>query len=537
MQRLIGNRQITTMEIYARLSDEAFMSAVCQAIYTRKSTDTGLDSEFSSIDNQREACEAFIRSQREEGWVLNEERFDDGGFSGGTIERPALRRLLLLVKAGEIDCVVVYKIDRLSRSLLDFVRLLELFESKKIAFVAVTQQINTTTSAGRLMLNVLISFAQFERELCSERTREKIHAARKKGRYTGGTPPLGYSINPITHQLEVAPEEATMIRELFELYLEHRSLLAVVKVVNARGWVRKSWLTARQELRGGKALNKVYLQRLLTNPLYLGKAFLKGDLYPGLHEAIVDEETFNQVGALLVANRNYADPSRRCHGNALLRGLVRCGRCGAVMAHTWTRKGGRRYSYLGCNTAQKQGRSACPTPTLPAGDVEAAVINEIKRLAQDPALIDQVFAEALEQAKQNRELLEMDRTRLLRQREQREEAIKRLVSSLESPEGQSPAVIGQRIGERQAEIAQLNLRLQDVEQELNTLTSQTLDRDHLAQTLAQFTDLWDVLYPIEQVKLVRSVIETVVYHDEAERFEIRFRFTGDTREVTPARAE
>lgn len=496
------------------------------AVYCRKSTNEGLDSDFSSIDNQREACEAFITSQRSEGWTLVKERFEDGGFSGGTIERPALKKLLTLVQQGEIDCVVVYKIDRLSRSLLDFVRLLELFEERGVSFVSVTQQINTTTSAGRLMLNVLMSFAQFEREIGSERTREKMHAARKKGRYIGGHSPLGYDIDRVNHRLVVNPQEAEIVRELFNLYLDLRSLMSVVKVVNDRGWRRKSWQTAEGVGHPGSRFEKVYLQRLLTNPVYIGQVTLKDEVYPGQHDAIVDEETFRQVNDLLTANRNCGDASVRNKHGALLRGLLKCGRCGASMAHTWTRKGNRVYRFYGCNRAQKQGRSACSTPTLSAGQIEEAVITEIRKLAQDPQLVDAVFSEVLLQTKQTRKRLDSERTRLLRQRQQREEAVQRLVSTIEGMNGDSPEDITQRIAERRAEVTQISQRLAEIDSELQPHGGQAVDRDHLAKTLAHFTQLWDVLYPQERVKLVHSLIESVVYNDEAGGIDIRLRTTA-----------
>jgi len=514
-----------------RVESPAPATEIRAAIYCRKSTDENLHSDFNSLDAQREACGAYIASLKSEGWVALPQAYEDAAYSGGTTDRPALQRLLADVGAGMVDAVVVVKIDRLSRSLLQFLQLMEYFEAKQISFVAVTQQINTSSSAGRLLINVLVSFAQFEREIGSERTREKIHAARKKGRYTGGHPPLGYDVDKVNHRLVVNPEEAVMVRELFHLYLERRSLLAVVQEVNARGWKRKSWFTQAGVRRTGARFEKVYLQRMLINPLYIGQVTLLGEVYPGLHDAIVSEAVFREVGSLLIANRNCGDALTRNQSVTPLRKLLRCGRCGAAMAHTWTRKGERVYSYFGCSTAQKQGRAACPTPTLSAGEIEATVINEIRKLAQDPALVDQVFSAVLEQTQHNRELLESERTRLLHQRQQREEAIRCLVSTLESPDGPLPTVVGERIEERQDEVVQFNDRLRSVEQELAVLGAQTIDREHLSQTLAQFTDLWDTLYPQERVKLVHSLVETIVYYDETNRVEIRFRLTGDTRDA------
>jgi site-specific DNA recombinase len=314
-----------------------------------------------------------------------------------------------------------------------------------------------------------------------------------------------------------------MVRQFFDLYLSHRSLIAVVKDVNARGRRKKTWQNGNGGPRGGGTFDKVYLQRLLTNPLYIGQVTLKGEVYPGQHDAIIDTGMFKRVGELLVANRNSADPLARNRHGALLKGLLRCGRCGAIMAHTWTRKKNKLYSYYTCSTAQKQGRAACATPSLSAGEIEDAVIAEIRRLPQDPALVDQVFAEAVNMAEDEQKRLESERTRLLRQRQQREAAIQRLVSTLESANGELPDVVAGRIGERETEVAQLKERLAALEQDLRTARSRDINREHLAQTLAQFTELWDVLYPRERVELVRSLIERVSYHDATNDLKIHLQ--------------
>ena len=211
------------------------------AVYTRKSTEEGLEQAFNSLDAQRESGEAYVAAQRHEGWVLLPDRYDDGGFSGGTMDRPALRRLLSDIEAGRVDCVVVYKVDRLSRSLLDFSRIMEVFDAKGASFVSVTQQFNTTHSMGRLTLNILLSFAQFEREIISERTRDKIAAARRKGKWAGGRPVLGYDVvsSPAGSRLVVNEDEAERVRRIFGLYLEHEALIPTVKALAARGWAAK----------------------------------------------------------------------------------------------------------------------------------------------------------------------------------------------------------------------------------------------------------------------------------------------------------
>ena len=245
--------------------------AVRCAIYTRKSTEEGLDQDFNSLDAQREAAEAYIRSQAHAGWTCLQERYDDGGYTGSNLDRPALQRLLADIRAGQIDCVLTHRVDRLSRSLLDFAKLMELFEQHQVAFVSVTQHFHSGTSMGRLVLNVLLSFAQFERELIAERTRDKVAAARRKGKWSGGLPILGYDVDARTKKLVINEEEAVRVRAIFVLYLEHRGLLPVVEEMARRGWCNKQSLTGQGHVRGGRPFTKGSLYQLLTNVTYTGQ--------------------------------------------------------------------------------------------------------------------------------------------------------------------------------------------------------------------------------------------------------------------------
>jgi site-specific DNA recombinase len=253
------------------------------AIYTRKSTEERLEQEFNSLDAQRESAEAFVAAQRHEGWVCLPEKYDDGGFSGGNLERPAMRRILTDIEAGKVDCVVVYKVDRLSRSLMDFSRVMQTFDRHGVSFVSVTQQFNTTHSMGRLTLNILLSFAQFEREIISERTRDKIAAARRKGKFAGGKPLLGYDIlsSPAGARLVVNGDEAQQVRQIYELYLEHQALIPVVKELTERGLANKRWTTRKGTERGGRPFDKTTLYKLLTNRTYTGVVSYGGETYPG----------------------------------------------------------------------------------------------------------------------------------------------------------------------------------------------------------------------------------------------------------------
>ncbi|MCP4545226.1 MAG: recombinase family protein [bacterium] len=251
------------------------------AIYTRKSTEEGLEQEFNSLDAQREAGEAFIASQKSEGWICLPDRYDDGGYTGGNMERPAFKRLMADVEAGRIDCVMVYKVDRMSRSLLDFTRIMEILEKHGASFVSVTQQFNTTSSMGRLTLNILLSFSQFEREIISERTRDKIAATRRKGKWAGGRPILGFDVDPKGGRLIVNEDEATRVRSIYEIYFDQESLMRTLQVLDERGWTNKRWTTKKGKIAGGNPFNKHSLHSLLTNVLYIGQITYKDEIHVG----------------------------------------------------------------------------------------------------------------------------------------------------------------------------------------------------------------------------------------------------------------
>jgi len=354
------------------------------AVYTRKSAEEGLEQEFNSLDAQREAAEAYIASQRSEGWTLLPDRYDDGGYTGANVDRPALQRLLADVEAGRIECVVTYKVDRLSRSLLDFARLIGTFEAHGVSFVSVTQQFNTATSVGRLMMNVLLSFAQFEREIIAERTRDKMSAARRRGKWTGGVPVLGYDVAPEGGRLLVNPEEAERVRALFALHLERRGLVPVVQELERRGWHNKRYRTRAGVERGGGPFTKTTLHKLLTNPLYIGQVRSNGSLHPGEHEAIVDEDAWRNAQDLLHRNGRSGLRRRRPGPTPLLQGLLHCRPCGKAMTHSVAARGTRRHRYYVCQTAQQRGWAACPTKSVPAEKIEASVVEQLRSLLAAP---------------------------------------------------------------------------------------------------------------------------------------------------------
>jgi len=300
------------------------------AVYTRKSSEEGLEQEFNSLHAQREACEAYIASQRSEGWVLVRDQYDDGGISGGTLERPGLKRLLADIEDGLVDVVVVYKIDRLSRSLMDFSKLVEVFDRNGVTFVSVTQSFNTTTSMGRLTLNILLSFAQFEREVTAERIRDKVRASRMKGMWMGGCPPLGYEVKD--RKLIENPGDAAHVRWVFARFIEIGSGTVLARELAERGVT-----TSR-----GHRIDKKFIYRMLNNRVYIGEAVHKGTSYPGEHAAIIDRELWDGAHAILTESPRKRAARTRADTPALLRGLL-YGPDGAAFSPTHTRKGGRLY--------------------------------------------------------------------------------------------------------------------------------------------------------------------------------------------------
>jgi DNA invertase Pin-like site-specific DNA recombinase len=349
------------------------------AIYTRKSSDDGLEQEFNSLEAQREACEAFVRSQRGLSWVALSSRYDDGGFSGGTMDRPALRALLADIEKGSVDLIVVYKVDRLTRSLSDFAKIIEVFEARKVSFVSVTQQFNTTTSMGRLTLNVLLSFAQFEREVTAERIRDKIAASKKKGMWMGGLPPLGYDV--ADRKLVVNPAEARTVRKLFDLYLELGSVRRLKEAADRLGLVTKRRTSGGRTM-GGKPFSRGNLYQLLHNPIYIGEVAHKGKTYPGQHEAIIDRETWAAVQQKLESQASPRSAHTNGAGACLLTGLVFDER-GERLCPTYATKEGRRYRYYISKRLVRDADKAGAGWRIPAKELEQAVGRAIRDFLGD----------------------------------------------------------------------------------------------------------------------------------------------------------
>jgi Site-specific recombinases, DNA invertase Pin homologs len=425
------------------------------AVYTRKSSEEGLDMEFNSLDAQRESCEAYVASQRAEGWVCMRERYDDGGFSGGTLDRPGLKALLEDVEAGLVDVIVVYKIDRLSRSLMDFAKLVEAFDRNNVTFVSVTQALNTTTSMGRLTLNILLSFAQFEREVTGERIRDKFAASRAKGMWMGGFVPMGYDV--VDRKLVINEAEAATVRHMFQRFVELGSATLLTRELVAGGTLNKR----------GKLIDKGFLYKLLRNRLYLGEAVHKGTSYPGEHQAIITPELWDQVHAILQESPRQRAANTRTQTPALLKGLIFTDR-GIAMTPTVTKKGSRHYRYYTSMDAIRnracEGRDSFVR--LNAGMVEGAVVQHIRSLLRTP----EIAARAMEATRRN------------------------------APD---------------------------------------IDEQDVVTALAGFDGLWESLFPAEQARIARLLIERVTVSADGLTVDLRTEGLGSViREmVTPERRQ
>lgn len=420
------------------------------AIYTRKSTEEGLDMEFNSLDAQREAGESYINAQRHEGWTLVPEYYDDGGFSGGSMERPALKKLMRDIEKGLIDVVVVYKVDRLSRSLSDFAKLIDLFDKHNVSFVSVTQQFNTTSSMGRLTLNILLSFAQFEREVIGERIRDKIAATKRKGMWMGGTPPLGYDTK--NKKLVINEKEAELVRLIFERFTILQSMTLLAKELRDQGYRSKSWITQSGKSRGNHTITKGTLYKILNNRTYLGEINHLGNNYPGQHKPIISHALWDKVRAVTKENPRKRQIRTRGMSTALLKGLAVCGGCQSVMSPTHCKKpNGRLYRYYKPSAHLKNECEDCPIGSIPAGELENVVLNQIRFAICAPEIMVRVWREAVKE--------------------------------------------DHSITEQQVRDALQNMHL-----------------------------IWDELFPLEQARLLRLLIEKIVVN--VDRIDIRIRAEG-----------
>jgi len=479
------------------------------AIYTRKSTEEGLEQEFNSLDAQRESGEAYILSQKSAGWELIPDHYDDGGFSGGSMDRPALAQLMADIEAGKVDAVVVYKVDRLSRSLLDFARMMEVFERHHVSFVSVTQQFNTASSMGRLILNVLLSFAQFEREMIAERTRDKMGAARRKGKWVGGMPGLGYDV--AAGKLVVNDAEAALVREVFDLYLKEQSLLRVTEILNGRGARLKSWTTKKGKKHGGGRWTKSTVRRLLGSQTYLGKVEYRGEIYAGEHKAIVDTGVFKKVQTRLEAARADMKGTARNRHGFLLRGLIRCTRCNSIMTSVCSRKDRKVYRYYACSAVHHQGTTACEVRSVPAQTFEAFVVEKVRGMAKSRELLERLPAQLKAQRKRDVPALAAERGRLTEDLERCRTEAKGLLATLASQDRGDGRFVGERLGDLEEQAKQIETRLAEIAVRIQALDKPPASEAEVASLVKLFDPVWEHLTPTEQARILHLLVEGITY--------------------------
>jgi site-specific DNA recombinase len=400
---------------------------------------------------------------------------------------------------------------------------METFDKHGVSFVSVTQQFNTTHSMGRLTLNILLSFAQFEREIIGERIRDKLAAQCRRGQWTGGYPVLGYDVDRSerTPKLVINTEEATKVRRIFSLYLEMKNLLPVVNELDERGWTNKLWHSKKGLPKGGRAFDKGSLHALLTNPIYCGKIKHKTDLYQGQHQAIVDQEIFDRVQAQLRENgfnRGNRLPSK--HGG-LLKGLIRCPNCNVAMVHNMTKRNSIVYRYYTCVRAIKRGRQACTHPSLPAGEIEAAVVDQVRDISRDAGLRDEIIRQAMIATQQGRAELESHHVQLTRQLTRDHGEIREL--ALDQKPNTSTA---HRIADIQDRIAKAELELSKVNRQLHDLDKQQMTTEEIQEAFIDFDRIWDALTSREQSQLLALLVSKVEFDQSDCTIAISFHASG-----------
>jgi site-specific DNA recombinase len=397
---------------------------------------------------------------------------------------------------------------RLSRSLLDFAKMMETFDKYHVSFVSVTQQFNTATSMGRLILNVLLSFAQFEREIIGERIRDKIAATRRKGKWSGGTPILGYDVDRSngSPRLAINAQEAARVLEIFHLYLSLGSLLPVVDELARRGWRNKEWKTKKGEAKGGRPFDKGTLYALLINPLYIGKIRHKADVYQGEHEPVVDVEVFEKVQATLQRNGRSGGVMVRNRHGALLKGLLFCKGCDRAMTHSFTCKGGKRYRYYTCTRAIKNGRKACPSGSLPAAEIERVVVDQVRGIADDAGLRGEVLRQAQEQFEKDLAALVTEQRGLERELGWHHADIRKLCG-----DGPATGPAGHRLADLHGRVAEAETRLADLRHRIEEHERDRLDAGDIDAAFADFDNVWNALSPREQAQVLALVVARVEF--------------------------
>jgi site-specific DNA recombinase len=460
-----------------------------------------------------------------DGWTALPVSYDDGGYSGASTNRPAFQRLIRDVEAGEIDVLCVYKLDRLSRSQLDFMHTMDFFEKNGVQFASITESFDTSTMVGRLVLSILAIFAQFERERSAERTRDKLRAATAKGMWTGGFPVLGYDV--VDKKLVTNEKEAEQVRVIFAIYLEIASMMGVVSELNRRGWKTKTYKTKGGKVRPGKDFTFGAVRSMLQRQVYIGLVESRGEVYPGQHDAIIDKATWDAVQALIKGNtRNGGSFQRHRPPARMLSGLLFCGVCGSGMIHEQASSGGttRKYRYYRCGQTAKKGTTACPSSRVPAGQIEQFIVDRIREIGTNPQVFRETLVAGKAQLKARKPAIQSELRRLGRDRKRLHEKARKMVAAV--GEGQAPKSLVTEIGNVEASIEQITSDEKVFREELKNLESRTLDRASLKQALESFDGIWAELFPEEQSRVIHLLVEKVICNVPEGIMDVTFRPGG-----------
>ncbi len=510
------------------------MKTIDCAVYTRVSVDDEAvqTQEFNTLDNQRESCLAYIKSQQSLGWRFFQE-YRDRGKSGGSMDRPALKQMIRDIQAGKIGKVVVYKIDRLSRSHKDFYELLELFENHGVQFVSTTQQFDTGTPAGRLLLHIMMEFAQYEREMIQERTHEKRWAMARKGMWTGGMIPIGYELKE--KKLVVNPAEAAIVSKIYELYAENGNLSIVSRKLNQMGYGTRDRVSKTGKKIGGSRWDKKKAARVLQNPVYVGKIRYnhpKNDqeyIYDGQHQPIVtNQELWEKVQKILSKNREIRKSYKQNKYELLFLGLVKCGKCGTLMTNSSKEKDGTLYLYYKCTSVTLEGKEACSVRTVSASQLEAALVGALKKVSLTPALLDKAIAKANRDKSEGIGKLATERRTLLNKHTEVDAEIQNLVKIIgKLADDKKLQSVADRIAELEKTREALKEELTRVQANIDVLERKSVDRETYKRLFDQIGKVFDKLSFQEQRNLILLLVKGVIYTPE----HIRIKFWGDLKDV------
>jgi len=472
------------------------------AIYTRKSTSVGLDSDFNSLDAQREACAAYI--ERQQGWRLVEEHYDDGGFTGANTDRPAFQRLMADVEAKRVDVIVVYKVDRLSRSLLDFVKVMEQLNAAGASFVSVTQNFSTADAMGRLTMNLLASFAEFEREMIRERTRDKIAASRRRGKWTGGPTPFGYKL--VEKKLVIDDVEAHVVRELFRLFLEHRQMAKVAQLLNDQALLPRG-MKGRPG-KHGLLWRKESVARILRSPVYVGQVPYHDEVHAGEHQALVDDETFQKAQRILDGKPGHFRQTG-LNPDYVLRGLIRCKRCDGAMCPGSTTRGERQHRYYRCSTRDRHGIKACSARPLPAEAIERFVVERIARHTTEGGFVPHVEQLLHARTESRRATAEQLRAELPAKIAAAADQAKRLSEQATRLKGRARELVEAQLVVESDRLLAAEKQLTAVNCDLEELAAERTVADWVIDALRNFARVWDLLTPENKGRLLRILVAQV----------------------------